>query len=93
MLSQKQQKDIAAVGLLGLGLFLLAALIPVTMPGLRGVEFPEGNVMGVVGAVVRGVLTGIVGIAAFFVPGLLILAGLRARELRGGGKDLREGPS
>ena len=80
MLSQKQQKDIAAVGLLGLGLFLLAALIPVTMPGLRGVEFPEGNVMGVVGAVVRGVLTGIVGIAAFFVPGLLILAGLRARE-------------
>ncbi len=80
MLSQKQQKDIAAVGLLGLGLFLLAALVPVTMPGLGGVEFPEGNVMGVVGAVVRGVLTGIVGIAAFFVPGLLILAGLRARE-------------
>ena len=80
MLSQKQQKDIAAVGLLGLGLFLLAALVPVTMPGLGGVEFPEGNVMGVVGAAVRGVLTGIVGIAAFFVPGLLILAGLRARE-------------
>ena len=80
MLSQKQQKDIAAVGLLGLGLFLLAALVPVTMPGLGGVEFPEGNVMGVVGAVVRGVLTGIVGIAAFFVPGLLILVGLRASE-------------
>ena len=80
MLSQKQQKDIAAVGLLGLGLFLLAALVPVTMPGLGGVEFPEGNVMGVVGAAVRGVLTGIVGIAAFFVPGLLILAGLRASE-------------
>ena len=32
MLSQKQQKDIAAVGLLILGIFLLAALVPVTMP-------------------------------------------------------------
>ena len=80
MLSQKQQRDIAAVGLLVLGLFLLVALIPVSMPGLRGVEFPEGNVMGVVGAAIRRVLTGAVGIAAFFLPGLLVLAGLRASE-------------
>jgi S-DNA-T family DNA segregation ATPase FtsK/SpoIIIE len=80
MLSQKQQRDIAAVGLLMLGLFLLAALIPVSMPGLRGVEFPEGNVMGPVGVAVRRVLTGAVGIAAFFLPGLLVLAGLRASE-------------
>ena len=77
MLSQKQQRDIAAVGLLVLGLFLLVALIPVSMPGLRGVEFPE---MGVVGAAIRRVLTGAVGIAAFFLPGLLVLAGLRASE-------------
>ena len=70
MLSQKQQRDIAVAGLLALGLFLLAALIPVSVLGPRGVEwFPSGNVMGVVGESVRRALTALVGIAAFFVPG------------------------
>ena len=81
MLSQKQQRDIAAAGLLALGLFLLASLIPVSVLGTRGVEwFPSGNVMGVVGETVRRVLTTIVGIAAFFIPGLLLLGGLRVSE-------------
>ena len=81
MLSQKQQRDIAAAGLLALGLFLLAALIPVSVLGTRGVEwFPSGNVMGVVGETVRRVLTTLVGIAAFFIPGLLLVGGLRASE-------------
>jgi len=81
MLSQKQQRDIAAAGLLALGLFLLASLIPVSVLGTKGVEwFPSGNVMGVVGETVRLVLTTIAGIAAFFIPGLLLLGGLRVSE-------------
>ena len=71
-----------AVGLLALALFLLAALIPVSVLGPRGGEwFPLGNMVGVVGETVRRVLTGLVGIAAFFLPGLLLLGGLRASEL------------
>ncbi len=81
MLSQKQQRDIAATGLLALALFLLAALIPVSVLGPRGVEwFPSGNMMGVVGGTVQGVLTTLLGIAAFFLPFLLLLGGLRASE-------------
>ena len=81
MLSQKQQRDIMAVGLLALTLFLLAALIPVSVLGPRGVEwFPSGNMMGVVGATVQRVLNGLVGISAFFLPGLLLFGGLRAWE-------------
>ncbi len=79
MLSQKQQRDIAAAALVALGLFLLAALIPVSVLGSRGVEwFPSGNVMGVVGETVRRLLTTYVGVGAFFVSGLLLLGGLRA---------------
>ncbi len=81
MLSQKQQRDMMAAGLLALALFLLAALIPVSVFGDRGAEwFPSGNVVGVVGEMVRRVLTGLVGISAFFLPGLLFLGGLRAGE-------------
>ncbi|MCH7891874.1 MAG: hypothetical protein IH921_10275 [Gemmatimonadetes bacterium] len=81
MLSQKQQRDIMAAGLLALALFLLAALIPVSVLGPRGGEwFPSGNMVGVVGEVVRRVLITLVGVAAFFVPGLLFFGGLRASE-------------
>ena len=56
MLSQKQQRDIMAAGLLALALFLLAALIPVSVLGSRGVEwFPSGNMVGVVGETVSAV--------------------------------------
>ncbi len=81
MLSQKQQRDMMAAGLLALALFLLAALLPVSVFGDRGAEwFPSGNVVGVVGELVRRLLTGLVGISAFFLPGLLFLGGLRAGE-------------
>ena len=81
MLSQKQQQDIMAAGLLALALFLLAALIPVSVLGPRGGEwFPSGNMVGVVGETVQRLLTGLVGIAAFFLPGLLLFGGLRASE-------------
>jgi S-DNA-T family DNA segregation ATPase FtsK/SpoIIIE len=81
MLSQKQQRDIMAAGLLALALFLLAALIPVSVLGSRGGEwFPSGNMVGVVGETVQRVLTTLFGVAAFFLPGLLLLGGLRAGD-------------
>ena len=70
-----------AAGLLALALFLLAALIPVSVLGPRGAEwFPSGNMVGVVGETVQRVLTILVGVAAFFLPGLLLFGGLRASE-------------
>ena len=82
MLSQKQQRDIMATGLLALALFFLAALIPVSVLGPRGGEwFPSGNVVGLVGLAVQRVLNAFVGVAAFFLPGLLLLGGLRASGL------------
>jgi S-DNA-T family DNA segregation ATPase FtsK/SpoIIIE len=81
MLSQKQQRDIMAAGLLALALFLLAALIPVSVLGSRGVEwFPSGNMVGMVGETVQRVLTTLLGVTAFFLPGLFLLGGLRAGE-------------
>ena len=81
MLSHKQQRDITAAGLLALALFLLAALIPASVLGERGAEwFPAGNMVGVVGEVVRRWLVTVVGISSFFLPGLLLLGGLRASE-------------
>ncbi len=69
MLSQKQQRDIAAAGLLALALFLLAALIPVSVLGSRGAEwFPSGNMGGVVGGTVQRLLTTLVGVGAFSCP-------------------------
>ena len=81
MLSRKQQRDIAAAGLLALGLFLLVALIPVSWLGARGAEwFPSGDTMGVVGGTAQRVLTTLLGIAAVFVPAVFLLGGLRASE-------------
>ena len=70
-----------AAGLLALALFLLAALIPVSVLGSRGAEwFPSGNMMGVVGETVQRVLTTLLGVTALFLPGLFLLGGLRAGE-------------
>ncbi|MEE9179008.1 MAG: hypothetical protein V3U46_11325, partial [Acidimicrobiia bacterium] len=81
MLSQKQQRDIAATGLFVLGIFLLVALIPTSVLGSRGAEwFPSGNMMGWVGDAVRRVLTALLGISSIFLSGLLIFGGLRMSE-------------
>ena len=79
MLSQKQQRDMTAVGLLALAFFLLVSLIPVSILGSSAAEsIPSGNLMGVVGQTVQRVLTALFGVTAFFLPGLLLLGGLRA---------------
>ena len=78
MLSAEQQREIFAVGLLALALFVLLSLLPVTIPGERGIEwFPSGNMVGPVGGTVRGLLTAFLGGSAFIVPGLLTFSGLR----------------
>ena len=69
MLTQEQRKEIAAVGLLALALFLLLALVPVDIFGAASVDwFPSGNIIGVVGGGVQGLLYAFVGVSALFVP-------------------------
>ncbi|MGW8266967.1 MAG: DNA translocase FtsK 4TM domain-containing protein [Longimicrobiales bacterium] len=79
MLSRDQQRELLAVGLLALALFLLLALIPVGLLGDGGgAWFPSGNFMGVVGAGLQAVLFHFLGLSAFLIPVLLGLAGLRS---------------
>jgi DNA segregation ATPase FtsK/SpoIIIE, S-DNA-T family len=77
MLSREQQQEILAVGLLALSLFLLLALLPVSVFGVGAAEwFPSGNVMGVVGGWVQRATAGLFGGPAFFLPILLLIGGL-----------------
>ena len=78
LLSREQQREIIAVGLLGLALFLLLALIPVGILGTRGAEwFPAGNAIGVGGATIQALATAALGLAALSLPILLAIGGLR----------------
>ena len=79
LLSRTQKSDILALSLLVLALFILLALVPVSILGARGdAWFPSGNAIGLVGARIQGVATGALGVAAFALPILLTLGGLRA---------------
>ena len=71
------QRILIGVGLIAIGLFTLLSFLPVELlgPGLAS-SFPSGNVVGPVGALVRGALVGSFGIAAVVTPLLLILWGL-----------------
>ncbi len=79
LLSRTQRSDILALALLVLALFVLLALVPVSILGARGAAwFPSGNAIGLVGATIQGVATGALGVAALALPILLTLGGLRA---------------
>ncbi|MCK5651514.1 MAG: DNA translocase FtsK, partial [Gemmatimonadetes bacterium] len=79
MLSREQQREILAIGLLALAVFLLLTLLPVSLLGARAETlFPSGNTMGFVGAVVRGVLVGWFGGSSVLIPTLLVVGGLRS---------------
>ena len=68
-----------ALSLLILALFVLLALVPVAVLGARAEAwFPSGNAIGVAGARFREATTAALGAAAFAVPILLTLGGLRA---------------
>jgi hypothetical protein len=77
MLTAEQRREILAVALLAVALFVLLALLPVAVFGARSVEwFPSGNMMGMVGGTLHGLLTAFLGVTAFLVPVLVALAGL-----------------
>ncbi|MYH49501.1 MAG: DNA translocase FtsK [Gammaproteobacteria bacterium] len=78
-LSSSQKSDILALSLVVLALFLLLALFPVSVLGARAQAwFPSGNAIGLLGARFREAATGALGAAAFALPVLLTLGGLRA---------------
>ena len=81
MLSREQQRDMMAAGLLALGLFFVAALMPVAALGPRlAAWFPSGNMMGLVGGMTQKGLAGLLGGSAVFVPILFLVSGLRAGD-------------
>lgn len=90
MLNAEQRREILAVALLAVGLFVLLSLLPMSAFGARGEEwFPSGNVMGIVGGTLQGLLTAFFGAAAFVVPVLVALAGLSVGGWIGHGLALR----
>jgi hypothetical protein len=90
MLNREQQREILAVGLLALALFLLLSLVPVSFLGPRAdVWVPSGNAMGVVGATVGTLLFAFLGHSALLVPVLLFLGGLWSWGWLSPGRSLR----
>lgn len=90
MLNREQQRDILAIGILALALFVLLSLLPVSVLGSRGlVWFPSGNTMGLAGGVVRALLLAFVGVSAVLVPALMVVGGLRAGEWLDPGRSVR----
>jgi DNA segregation ATPase FtsK/SpoIIIE, S-DNA-T family len=77
MLTAEQRREILAVALLAVALFVLLSLLPVAVFGARSLDwFPSGNMMGMVGGTLHGLLTAFLGVTAFLVPVLVALAGL-----------------
>jgi len=77
MLTAEQRREIVAVALLAVGIFVLLSLLPVGVFGARGTTwFPSGNMMGLVGGALQGALTALLGLSSFLVPILITVAGL-----------------
>ena len=91
-LGSDQRRELLALALLALALFILFALVSVPALGPR-VEaiFPSGNAMGRVGVVTAEGLWTAVGAAAVLIPALLLLGGLRALGWLGRESVLRIG--
>jgi S-DNA-T family DNA segregation ATPase FtsK/SpoIIIE len=80
-ISDEQRNEIIAVALLALAVIFLLSLVPVSMFGaLADAWFPSGNMLSAVGAVIHGLLTGMLGWSAVLVPILLGIVGLRAGD-------------
>ncbi len=77
MLKPEQRREITGVGLLGLGLLVLLALMPAASLGPTASEwFPSGNVMGPMGELIRRGTTFVLGFAAWLLPVLIGLTGV-----------------
>ena len=78
ILDEEQRNEILAVAILALALFFALALVPVSVFGGRADDwFPSGNIIGVVGGGVQGLLYAFVGVSALFVPVFAGAWGLR----------------
>jgi len=90
MLDREQGREILALGLLALALFMLVSLVPASILGERGLElFPSGNAMGLVGATLRALLRALLGAFAFLIPVSVAVGGLRAGEWLSAERSLR----
>lgn len=77
LLNSDQRRDLSAVLLFAVALFVSASLVPVDWFGARGAEwFPSGNLVGLIGGLVSGLLVSATGLAAPVVPVLIVLTGL-----------------
>lgn len=78
LLSPDQKREIIAVALLAVALFLFLLLFPTAVLGALGESwFPSGNVMGSVGAAIQAVVYFLFGVCSILLPGFLLLVGLR----------------
>jgi DNA segregation ATPase FtsK/SpoIIIE, S-DNA-T family len=91
MVKPDYRRELAGVGLLALGFFVLLALIPVGLIGGLEERFPTGNLLGAVGEVFRQGATALLGAGVVVLPFLVGIAGLwtgrwleRERALRFG---------
>ena len=91
-LGSAQWRELLALALLALALFLLLALVPVSALGSRvGAIFPSGNAIGRVGVTTAEGMWTALGAAAVLIPALLLLGGLRAGGWLGRETALRLG--
>ena len=92
LLTRDQQREILSYTLLVLAVLVLLALVPIGWLGAWGEgAFPSGNMIGAVGAAVRGWLLGAFGVASVFVPILVGLGGLHTHRWVTTGTALRFG--
>lgn len=81
MLTNEQRREILGVGLLAVALLFLLSLMPVSIFGARAFDwFPSGNMVGVVGGTLKGVLIAFVGGSAVLIPVLFGITGLWAGD-------------
>jgi S-DNA-T family DNA segregation ATPase FtsK/SpoIIIE len=84
-MSDKQRREILAVGLLAAAVFVLLSLLPVGLLGSKGPEwFPSGNIMGVAGNWLRAPLVTVFGAAAPLLAAMLGVGALSAADRSGG---------
>jgi DNA segregation ATPase FtsK/SpoIIIE, S-DNA-T family len=81
MISRSHSRQLLGIALLALSVFTALSLLPIVALGGGALRvFPEGNVMGVLGALFRAGGFGASGVGVLFVPVLLALAGAACFE-------------
>jgi len=78
MLNESQRRQLLGLAILALALFVGLSLIPITLFGeAASALFPDGNIMGVLGAFIARAGFGLFGAGILLVPVVLLLTGAR----------------